>query len=146
MTPGGSTRRFDVDVAAPGTAPPPDPPDPPGDAARTPTAQTPSAPGAAAPRRRAVRFSDVAVLPRFGRCVDRRRGVRITVRDAATADVRSVRVLVNGRVVRGRSAVGRRAVLTVRPLPAGRPLVKVIVTLAGGKRLSRTTRYRVCRR
>lgn len=134
----------DVDVAPQGPTPPPQAP-PPGDPADPGGLPGQSRPLPAAPRAAAVKFADVATLPRFGRCVNRASGVRIRVRDSAAVNVRSVRVLVNGRTVRSRSSVRRPVTLAVRPLPRGRPLVKVVVTLAGGKKLSKTTRYRTCR-
>ncbi len=123
---------FDVDVARPGATPqpPPTPPNPGGPSGST--------PGAAAT------FGEVAGLPSARRCVNRRRGLRIVLRDSGDADVRSARILVNGRVVRRVSGIGTQAAVNVRRLPRGRPRVKVVVTLADGTVLSRTVRYRAC--
>lgn len=135
---------FDIDVAPPGVAP--GPPVPPTDPANPDGPPSQSRPLPPAPSGAAVKFADLATVPVFGRCVSRRRGVRITVRDRAGADVRAVRILVNGRTVKRASSVSPRATLTIRPLPRGRPLVKVVVTLSSGKKLTRSIRYRTCRR
>ena len=109
-------------------------------------AVTVAVPGSAPPpKKRVVAFATIATLPSAKRCVSRKRGLRFVVRDAAGADARSVRVLVNGALAKRVASVGARKAVTLRGL-RGRPRVKVSVTLADGSVVSRTVRYRVCAR
>jgi len=101
-------------------------------------------PGPAAPAKTPA-VSALTSMPSTSRCVNRRRGLKVTVRDAAGGDVRSAVVRVNGRVARRITVVRGSASATLKGL-SGRPRVQVSVTLASGTTLSRTLRYRVCPR
>ena len=87
-------------------------------------------------------FSRVATLPDRRKCISRKRGLRIVVRDAPGENLRRVRVRVDGRVVKDVAVKGRRA-LTLRGL-RGRPSVTVSLKLLDGRTRSKTFRYRVC--
>ena len=90
----------------------------------------------------AIPFSRVATLPDRRKCISRKRGLRIVVRDAPGENLRRVRVRVDGRLVKDVAVKGRRA-LTLRGL-RGRPSVTVSLKLLDGRTRSKTFRYRVC--
>ena len=130
------SRNF-IYVAAP--LPPPPPVDqPPGGG------QPPATPSGDKNPRKPDTFAQLATVPSRKRCVSRKRGLRVTVRDAAGADVRFARVRINGDPAK-RLAVGTRRVITVRGL-RGRPDVSVSLWLADGRVVSKTYRYHVCAR
>jgi hypothetical protein len=106
---------------------------------------TVAVPGSAPAPRKKVAFSAVAKLPSASRCISRRRGLRVTVRDGGGGDARSARLFLNGKLVKRIADVGASSALTLRTL-RGRPRIKVSVTLADGAVVSKTVRYRVCAR
>jgi hypothetical protein len=143
-------RLFDRDP--PATDPPPGDP-PPGDPAPQPS---PPPPGPPPPFPSPVppgltplpRESAVIRLPSARRCVPRRR-LRVRLARAALGGLpmQSVAVFVNGkrkRLLRG-SSIG--SAISLRRLPkTGRFAVRVTITLADGRKLTRTRRYRACKR
>ena len=126
-----------VYIAAPD--PPAQPPGPQPPTGGDPPAQ--SKPPASTPTG-AIPFSRVATLPDRRKCISRKRGLRIVVRDAPGENLRRVRVRVDGRLVKDVAVKGRRA-LTLRGL-RGRPSVTVSLKLLDGRTRSKTFRYRVC--
>src|SRR4029079_7091721 len=88
--------------------------------------------------------SRILTLPSSKRCVSRRK-FRIRVkRLKGQGAYKRVEVTVNGKrskVVRG---VRDTAVVDLRGLPKGRFKVRITVTLADGRKVSSTRKYRTC--
>lgn len=101
--------------------------------------------GTPATTKRSVSFSSVATMPTAKRCVNRKRGLRITVHDSSKADARGAKLYLNGKLVKRVADVGASSTLTLRP-PRGRPSVKLSVTLDDGTVVTGTVRYKVCPR
>jgi Ca2+-binding RTX toxin-like protein len=100
-------------------------------------------PAPRAPLARLPAFTRIATLPSARRCVSRR-SFRIRLRQPSGPRVVSATVTVNGRRVQ----VVRGARLTVpvnlRGLPRGRFTVRIVLTLADGRKVSGSRRYRTC--
>jgi Ca2+-binding RTX toxin-like protein len=90
------------------------------------------------------RASTLISFPSARRCVSRRR-LRLRVKRSVVGTVRSVVVHVNGK--RKARVVGRRVGLPVdlRGLPRGTFRVRLKITLADGRVVSDTRKYRTCR-
>jgi Ca2+-binding RTX toxin-like protein len=86
----------------------------------------------------------LVTIPSTKRCVSRRR-LRLRVKKALVGSVRSVEVFVNGK--RKTRVTGRRVGLPVdlRGLPRGTFRVRLKITLADGRVVSDTRKYRTCR-
>jgi VCBS repeat protein len=113
----------------PGSSPPPTPPV---DAAQPAGAAQPALPRAA----------DVVLLPSTRRCAARR-GVRIRINQPAGLKLGAVDVFVNRKRVRMTSRK-LTAPIHLRALPKRRFTIRVVVTTADGRKLSRSARYRPC--
>jgi hypothetical protein len=120
---------------------------PPTAPAETPAATTPP-PLAVLPRPVAIRLAalkakDVLSLPSSRRCVSRR-AFRIRLRTPKGARITGVVVKVNTKRVK--TVRGRRitAPVNLRGLPKGRFTVSIQITLADGRKVTGTRRYRTC--
>jgi len=86
-------------------------------------------------------------LPSSKRCVSRRK-FRIRVRRLKTRPARPaykrVEVTVNGKRSKVLRSVRDTAVVDLRGLPKGRFKVRITVTLADGRKVSATRKYRTC--
>ena len=103
------------------------------------------APGGTTTAKRSVSFGSIAAMPSAKRCVNRKRGLRITVHDSSKADARGAKLYLNGKLVKRVADVGASSTLTLRTLH-GRPRVKLSVTLDDGTVVTRTVRYKLCAR
>ena len=76
--------------------------------------------GGPATTKRSVSFGSVAAMPTAKRCVNRKRGLRITVHDSSKADARGAKLYLNGKLVKRVADVGASSTLTLRTLRGGR--------------------------
>lgn len=88
-------------------------------------------------------LTSVVSLPSTRRCVSRRR-FSIRLRVPRGSAVVSVTVRVNGRSVAVRRGARLRSTVNLRSLPKGRFRVEIRLTLADGRIVSGTRRYRTC--
>jgi CSLREA domain-containing protein len=84
-----------------------------------------------------------AVLPSAKRCASRRK-FRIRLRVPKGVAVKEARVLVNGK--RAAVRTGKRLTSTVdlKGLPKGRFTIKIVITLADGRKVQGSRKYRTC--
>ena len=110
--------------------------------AAAPSPAPPASPGpvALAPK---PSLKQVVKLPGNRRCVSRR-GFRIRLLSPSGVKVVRARVLVSGRQVAVRRGSGLRSRIDLRILPKGRFKVRVEITLADGRTIRGTRRYRAC--
>ena len=121
----------------PDPAPAPAPP-PPGPPPFTP----PGAPGppVLAPAPPASAFIK---LPSARRCRSRRT-LKLTPRVPSGVSVRTIRVFINGKRVANRAGTKLKVPIDLRGLPRGRYTVKLEITLADGRKVTDTRRYKTC--
>ena len=91
-----------------------------------------------------LKFRDKVGLPSNHRCADRRK-FTFKLHHARHARVVSVSVFVNGKLVLARSGHSIRRV-TLKRLPRGRFVVKVVATQSTGSTLTSTRTYRGCKK
>ncbi|HEV2815500.1 MAG TPA: hypothetical protein VGW10_19740, partial [Solirubrobacteraceae bacterium] len=75
-----------------------------------------------------------------------RRTLRLTTRIPADVSVSAIRVFVNGRRAASRAGRRLREPIVLRGLPRRRYTVKVEITLADGRTVTASRRYRTCAR
>jgi hypothetical protein len=85
----------------------------------------------------------VATLPSTKRCVSRRK-FRIRLRHPSGTRIKSATVKLGGRTVATRRGSRVTAPVDLRGLPKGTVKLSLTITLADGRKVSGTRRYRTC--
>ena len=101
----------------------------------------PRPPVVAAPA--AFKAADFVALPSARKCVSRRR-LRVSLKVPRGARVRGADVFVKGKRKARRTAANLTVPVNLTGLPKGTFPVKIDVTLADGRKLSQTRRYKTC--
>ena len=70
--------------------------------------------------------------------------MRLTIRVPSGVSVRSIHAFVNGRRVANRTGSRLTVPIDLRALPRGRYTVRIEITLADGRTVTVTRRYRTC--
>jgi len=109
----------------------------------TPTPVPPPPAPAATPKPPAASFVRAVSLPSTRKCVSRR-AFTIRIRKLKGVTYKSVSVSVNGKQVKAVKGSRISAPVVLKGLPKGRFAVRITVTLADGRKLTGTRRYRTC--
>jgi hypothetical protein len=123
-----------------GTTPDPTPtPAPPGPPPFTPPPPGPGPPAVSPP----PPASAFVKLPSARKCRSRRR-LKLTPRVPSGVSVSTIRVFINGKRVANRAGSKLKVPIDLRGLPRGRYTVKLEITLADGRKVTDTRRYKTC--